>query len=487
MTYDQGDEHDAGADGAAEAQKDPAAGGPAEAEPGGAGRSWAFRAWTRWRARRRPRDRFGVGRASGTYIASARRHALLVVALGLFAAQLARDEVGRRRAADLYGYVEKVLAVGEALGTASAWTRGEPWPHESASRWLGDETEARARMAAMVGPERVLVPVTFAREEVLFATTTDPANACKPVVFAVVGGDPAEGLALEVRYAAVWGQRARWKAVFGNVFLVRLQGRCEMARGTWRPFVVAAYGPGVARRAAVLDDGPAARLGVPPAAPARRTPDSAVLSAFLSAAQIGRLERFPDPFVDALDEAYLKNAAARAARGAANRSFGLEDWREAVAAVVDDALDPMDFWGFRFERGVGARAAPFALLALCVSFLYRVRRIDPCDLHAEPWMVLGARGAVEKAGSLAWMATTFLAVLGVAAATLVYECGGPWTPGQDAGGDAAWAAAGRVAGRMACPWSVCGVLLEAASAVALACAWRHAHRLAACSPSARCG
>ena len=133
--------------------------------------------------------------------------------------------------------------------------------------------------------------------------------------------------------------------------------------------------------------------------------------------------------------------------------------------------------------------APFVQLALCVSFLYRVRRIDPDgDLGAEPWMVLMAHGWVERIGAAAWAVVTALAVVGVAAATLVYECGGVWTPGEGSEGQVPEPAPfGRGFGRVVCGWSLTGLALEAAALGALAWAWARALRVARWGSSASRG
>ena len=57
-----------------------------------------------------------VAADNGLYIASARRHALLVVVLGAFGAQLAWEESEWRRVTERYAYIEKVLVVCSAAG-----------------------------------------------------------------------------------------------------------------------------------------------------------------------------------------------------------------------------------------------------------------------------------------------------------------------------------------------------------------------------------
>ena len=76
-----------------------------------------------------------------------------------------------------------------------------------------------------------------------------------------------------------------------------------------------------------------------------------------------------------MDERYLKDKVLGHARAVAGRSHALDEWQDAFRAILDDARDGMDFWGFRFERRLGARLAPFVLLGLWFSFWYRARRI----------------------------------------------------------------------------------------------------------------
>ena len=364
---------------------------------------------------------------SGPYIASARRHVLLVVALGAFAAQLAWQESGRRESADLYGYVESVLAVASAIGERGLTPAAQQYGNKVVDALGGAGWQVK--LAALVGPEREQVELV-AGSDVRLGTTVDPGNACRPAVAALGrhGDETAEGVAMEVRHVSTWGQTTYRTASFGDVFLVRFGNPCRRVSASWQPFAVARYGE--AGLAVVLDERFHDRLGLwweedRPASDAEPTGDRGERHpgwlVHASAAQLDRLHG-AEPYLAAVDAAYLKERVVRAAWVATYRSFELPDWREAVRAMVDDALGPMGFWGFRLDRSTAVRAASAVLLALCVSFVYRVRRIGPAQrAGGEPWVVLLPRGAVEVAGAVVVAAATFAAVGGVAWATWVYE------------------------------------------------------------------
>ena len=70
------------------------------------------------------------------------------------------------------------------------------------------------------------------------------------------------------------------------------------------------------------------------------------------------------------------------------------------------------------------RASTLVVLALSLSFLYRVRRLNPGrDLRDEPWGVLQPWGKVEVVGSALWALVTAFGVGAVGWALWVYEGG----------------------------------------------------------------
>ena len=383
----------------------------------------------------------------GPYIASARRHVLFVVALGAFSAQLAWQESERREAADLYGYVESVLAVASSIGEHRWSPAPQQFGHKVADALVGEGWQVKLKQ--MAGPERELLEMAGGTG-VRLGTAVDPGNACRPAV-AALGRDEeeaVEGVALAVRRVSIWGEAPHLTAAFADVFLVRAGSPCRRASASWQPFAVARYNE--TGLAVVLDERLHRRLGLwwlgytPPIDDQKASEGDERRSGWLAHASAAQLDRLAgsEPYLMAVDAAHLKERVVRTAWAATHRSFELEQWREAIRAMVDDGLGPMGFWGFRLERSTATRAAPVVLLGLCLSFLYRVRRIDSAELASgEPWVVLMPRGLVEVVGAGMWAAATFAAVAGVAWATWVYEWSGRGVPGpypwQD--GPGAWA------------------------------------------------
>ena len=427
-------------------------------------------------------------RENGPYIVSARRQALLVFAVGLLGAQLGWDETEWARAADVFGNVEKILAVAAAVGDADAWQPRAEQRGLRVGEVLGGGERWQSLVAAMAGPERGVVELALASGGAGLATALDPANRCGVDVFAIEDGDdPAgEGVALEVRGTSAARTPARAKAAFGDVFVAKFRGHCPPVLRRWGTFAVASYGGG--SRAVVLEErlheplgltwlrrGTPSRTGARPRR--ERLPDG--WAPYLSPAQFGRLEQFSEPFVRAVDVMLLQERIVREARSVSGRSFALGEWREAARSVADGRSGPAGLWGFRFERRLAAWVAPAVLLGLCVSFVYSVRRIDPRgDVLAEPWLAVMPRGWVERLGAAGWMLGTFAAVGGVGWAIWAYDWSDRWvyalveetTADDEAGfGTVLWITARRPG-----MWGV-GLLVLAAAA--LVRGWWHVCRL----------
>ena len=243
------------------------------------------------------------------------------------------------------------------------------------------------------------------------------------------------------------------------------QERCPPDPRTWQPFVVALHGAQSQQRAVVLADRFYERFGV---SWSTRTTDRTGLSDYPSDEQAERLSQFPSWFLRALDERYLKQRVTQEARAATKQGFSLDAWPVASRAIIDHATDHTDLWGFRFDRRLAARLAPFALVALCLSLLYGVRRINPRrDLSAYPWMVLMPRGLVEVITAMFYVLATGFAVWGVARATCVFEVVGGDVP-ADLPADID---KGTWSGSSA--WRVYGTVLEGVSVLLLVWAWGH--------------
>lgn len=434
-------------------------------------------------------DREAVATESGPYIASARLHVLLMVGLGGFCAIMAWEESDRRRVGELFGYVEKALVVAEAVD-AAAWTADGETTESRDAGSLGIRAEWWPPFAAMAGPHARFAARRIERAGTRLATTADSIGECGVEVFAVAALEdaPRTGLALAVMYPSGWETMAERRVSLADAYVVRFGGRCPVLAREADAFLVARYGADGDGYAVVLGEPVHEALGmgwIGFRMASRRSLENVEDRAqarlgrfgpYLSQAQLERLDDRVYPFLQAVDVTYLRNAVVRQAKAMVDRSYGLDEWKAAARTIFDDAADPMGIWGFRLERGVAARAAPLAMLGLCVAFLYRVRRIDPAgDLAAEPWIVAMPRGAVERAGALVWVAMTWVALGCVAWATWVYESGAPAVP-LDAmkafadTGSSGWATVLWLTVTRALVW---GAAAETAAAAVLLLGWAH--------------
>ena len=155
----------------------------------------------------------------------------------------------------------------------------------------------------------------------------------------------------------------------------------------------------------------------------------AVFKEFLTEAQVERLDAYAYPFLKASDSTFLKALIVQRAGAVKNRRYDRKDWRQAVRDMAESARDPTGLWGFQFERRMAVRAASLVVLALGLSFLYRVRRLNPgVDLGKQPWVVLVPWGLREGVGAVLWAGFTILAVAAVMWAIWVYEADVPEVP-----------------------------------------------------------
>ena len=403
--------------------------------------------WTRVRLRQLTDDLRGVpilpfGRGEGMhpwlakdnapYIVAARRRALAIVLVGALGVQLASDESERERAASLYGYVEKVLVLSAAVASASEWRKKDEEPLLAGQlQW---DLSWLPMFIDMVGSDRRLVPIEFNDADRLFATATDPANACKIAIYHVAELDEGDdsGLALLVKFPSP-GYAGERLMTAQRAFIARVGTDCPAGLAeAGQTFLVVRYADGGS--GVVVDQRIAHRLGFlwpsskfheqvsRNSAPDRQANRKAWFGEFLTDAQLRRLDSYPSPFLKTLDETSLTERIVRHANAAAGQSFDLGEWRAAIRAIVDRNSGPIDLWGLRFERELAARAFPLLLLALGFSFLSCVRRLNPnCDLRAEPWTALRPRGVLETVGALAWAATTFVAVGAVSLAACTFD------------------------------------------------------------------
>ena len=389
---------------------------------------------------------------NGKYVASARGIALLLVAVGALNAQLGYEE-SQRRAADLCGYLEKMLVVGEAVaagelavaaGESAAAGESEAAGEvaagggEATSASVGISGDWQPTLAAMAGGAYRPVQVKFDGTGPRFATVGDATGRCPVTMWRYVASDEEidEKVALAVMRPSHWEHMREQAVAFENVFLVRLGVRCMPAWDERAGFLVAKVGDDEKDFALVLGDRVYDRLEVVwflyrvnsrmtlQDVEDREAVRSAVFGEFLTAAQLERLDGDAYPFLKASHRAFLEELVVEHAVEAKGRAYGAEEWREALRDMASAVQEPTGLWGFAFERRFAVRAATLVVLALSASFLYRVRRLNPGrDLRDEAWGVMQPWGGVEVVVAAAWALVTVLGVAAVGWALWVYESG----------------------------------------------------------------
>ena len=379
----------------------------------------------RIRQRLRPsrRDRFAGD--NSRYIASARRHCLLILALGLVATQSARDESRYQAAQGLYSYVEKVLVVANAIRTGEWETRDTPLKVGH----IPEVPEGLEVLRPMAGDSAFSELVKFTGRSGTLATTADPTNNCDPQVYRLDAApvDGQEKLALWVLLSLNSGDD--FQAKFEDAFVVWFDSSCPELRDLIDTFLVVSYGEPGRSEGVVLSDDILRRLGiywlrspseVMSEARAKRTPEAVP---HLSDDQEERLSEFDRKQLTTLDLTLLEGIVLTEARAATQRTYAIGEVDAALQAILEDpGADKLDMWGLRIPADLLPLSFPIALLSLAFSLLYRLRCIDPSrDILEEPWVVVIPHGTVERVGAAAWSITPLIAAAGVIWATWAHH------------------------------------------------------------------
>ena len=369
------------------------------------------------------------------YIASARRHCLLIFALGLVAAQLAWDESRYQTALGLYPYIEKVLKVVEAVREGN-WVKSDLALRVSDFNVLPEGLEV---LRVLAGDMVEMHEVQLVAQSSDLTTSTDPTNNCEPRVYRFVATtDTEERLALWVLVSLHAGMDLQAK--LDETFLVWFRESCPELGDLHDPFVVVKYVATGPSEGVALTDGVLKRLGIdllhspseimsPTTANAYDEPvyddwsefGSAV--AHLSDEQEARLREFDRKQLTTVDQTLLKGIVVSEARAVTHRNYQLGDIDGAFEAILGSRRGSrLDMWGLRLGPDLIPLAFPVALLSLAFSLLYRLRRIDPSrDVLGEPWVVFMPSYLVERAGATVWSTMPLAAAGGVIWATWVHH------------------------------------------------------------------
>ena len=384
---------------------------------------WEWIQRIRQRLRPRRRDRFAVD--NSRYIASARRHCLLILALGLVAAQSARDESQYQAAQGLYSYVEKVLTVTYAIMEDNWQSSDSPLSVANISQ-IPKGLEV---LQPMVGDAVIAKRIRLAEQSGTFATSADPTNNCDPSVHVLYAGpkNGEEKLALWVLQSLNSGDD--FQARYEKAFVVLFHSSCPELRDVIDTFLVLRYDDSSPKIGVVLSDDILWRLGVywlrSPSevvseTRAKSTPEAV---GHLSDDQVKRLKNFDRKQLTTLDLTLLEGIVLKEARAATQRAYATTEVEGALRAILEDpGAEKLDMWGIRIPADLLPLSFPIALVTLGFSLLYRLRCIDPSrDIIEEPWVVVMPEGTVERVGAAAWSITPLVAAGGVIWATLSHH------------------------------------------------------------------
>ena len=368
---------------------------------------------------KRPQD-------NSRYIASARRHCLLLFALGLLAAQSAYDQSRYHAALALYPYVEKVLAVVDGLKERTEVDE-EIENRDTTHGLMGGVDTNIEVFRRLVGESHESYEIELGSS---LSTIADPANNCDPLVYQLVP-DQDQQLALWVLHSFTAGND--YQTRFEDSYVAVFDASCDEFRDLTDPFVVLTYykdNDQSPRWAVALTDSVFERLGVdwldPPSdvVSVLSADDSGEAVVHLSVDQASRLQGFRRKQLTTVDLHLLNASVLSKARELTRQNLLVGDVKPAFQAIFDLSRNELHMWGLSFRAYLVPLVLPLGLLALVYALLHRLNHIDfSNDILEEPWVVVGPDSWVEVIGAFFWSMIPFCVAVAVVCATWVHSLG----------------------------------------------------------------
>ena len=363
------------------------------------------------------------------YIASARRHCLLIFAVGLLSAQLAWSESDRKRVYDLFSYLEKSISIVSAL-QEDTWEHGESRSFEEAMEEIRFDGTSLRLLKAMTGDGSVQVSdLNFKSPSVVLSTRADPTNACDIRAFHLVdasGTAHGEPLALDVKTAATAYEMALMvKSEPDTAVIIGFSPFCPPTIRITDPIVVVRYGKGQQQVGVVFSRRFYDRLGIE----WRRethNPDHwrkiARSEELISEMQEARLIEFDKPLLEALDFPLVKGLILKKASELSGQTYRQNELDRAIKVILEGANEQESIWGLRLSPKTATLLIPLVFLTLSFLTLHRVRRINPKkNLTGEPWIIFNPAGLVEVIGAVSWYTALLFSGLSVAWSVWTYQ------------------------------------------------------------------
>ena len=376
------------------------------------------------------------------FIASARQHSLWIFAVGLFSAQLAWTESARQETYMVYSYLERVLRIVSVVQDRSSWQPSLDAGTSFSSMlelYEGPEGEMHAtgdyvpvlirHLAAMAG-DNTLTNIWFPDGTPQIITRADPAGNCHFTVrqLGPSRADPPDKLVLVVKNeSSAIHLRSEPEVALENTFFVEF-GNCLLLSP---PFMIAEYGADALGVSFVqeIDDS----LDVQwkddydrSLSPQLQTQARDRVKRRFTSAQWVRLSAFDPPALGVLDVNMVKNLILEKAHEVNDEYYQMTELDSAIRVILTGVEQPQELWGLQLAPQSAALGLSALLVAISVSLLYRIRRIDrekgPIN---EPWIVIGPRGPVERVAAVMWPAA-LVGVAGVVMWTVIVYEGETW-------------------------------------------------------------
>ena len=388
---------------------------------------------------------------NGRFIASARQHCLLIIAVGFVSGQLACLESERSTTYATFAYLEKAFAVVSAMrdhvydATAPLSTdlSDVDVPHDWHTPLVGLAGTSSLRT----------IPLDSNLTERLRTRTDPTGEGCRPEIYEFGPPEMSDWQSIKIGNISNTDTDGWSIARPNKTFLIAMSLCSGPDFAGSHAYVVVEYGQ--KQYGMVFHQGIYDRLAYGPYGLNGRHLDlrNVDFADYASLPRDGETQ-----LLLAVRLTSLKNLVLRRALAIDGNPYSLSQLETAVDVVLQNVRrnSTPELWGVRVPARAAVLMIPGILLGAIISLLYRIRRIDPKrDLSSEPWIVVGPSGVIETAAAAAWVVSLFAATGSAAWTVLVYH-GEDWSTSL---------------------LSVCGLVASMASVLILCQACRYLFRL----------
>ena len=361
------------------------------------------------------------------FIASARRHCLLIFALGILSAQLAWAESERRRVYDIHSYLEKTLSVVVAI-QAGTWSRGESRALNETDNEVNFDAINFKLIKAMTKANEV-TELTFKNPSVSLSTRADPIHSCAIKAFRFQNdnssgsGDP---LILDVKTAVTaYDTVAMVNSNLETAVMIGYSSFCRPVISITDAVIYVKYGEEDDQVGLVFSRSVYNELGIEWGREVHTAQQWIKIvreAGLLTEPQEARLLEFDKPSLEALDLPLVKGLILKTASEISGQTYTQNELDNAMKVILEGVNESESIWGLRVSPRMAAVLVPIAFFVLSFLLLHRVRRINPkMELMNEPWVVIRPVGIIEISATVAWYVSLVLAGVAVSWSVWSYQ------------------------------------------------------------------